>query len=362
MTDARLHLRYLGGIGAVVGLLGTASLTLNLLVDPLWHVGGNRLTGINYLFDERTAKTNLLLKAPERYDCVIFGSSRTTLLDPATIDGHTCFNYAFSLGRGEEYVRFAEYARQHGLAPDLVIVGVDGEEFVERTDGPNIPGFIHRGEKPPGVLESYLSLEAVKLSLQTLAGDSPLARYAGADFTVDLLPGLDASDHRRPAVAETGAPHRLDNLVHLRRLRAVFPRAAFVGYVPPISPIRVAVLEEQSRLHSYLRAIHQASRLFDRFYDFSVPNRITADEGHTHDGSHYAPEVNEAVGAVLNGRRSEALPPTFGLPLHELSNGEHAATFLGAARPYIDAGAVRRRQVEAAEAAPTLSARPGDPG
>src|SRR3546814_13939979 len=119
-----------------------------LLVDPLWYVRGNRLTGVNYLFNERLAKSNLLLQAPRRYDFVIFGSSRATLLDGRLIKDHTCFNYAFSLGQSYEYLQFARFAKQFGLDPSLVIVAIDGENFVQRTDGYNPPAFVRNRRRP----------------------------------------------------------------------------------------------------------------------------------------------------------------------------------------------------------------------
>lgn len=334
----RPHLRYLIGLGAATLILAAATLTLNLLVDPLWYARGNRLTGVNYLFNERLAKSNLFLQRPEAYDCVIFGSSRTTLLNPRRIEGRTCFNYAFSLGQGYEYVQFAEYAKSFGLSPELVIVGVDGEDFTERTDGYNVPAFVAERRPPPGVLESYLSLGTTKLSLRTLFGNSPLSRFSRPDFTVDIVPGIAPGDHRRPAVAETGAPHRLDNLVHYERLRAIFPDATFIGYVPPISPVRVKVLKEEGRFGTYLDAIYQVSRLFDRFYDFSIPNAVTANDAYTHDGSHYRRPVNADIAAILTGRRPADVPSTFGVPLHQLTETQHEAVFRQAAGRYLEHG------------------------
>ncbi|NBB82369.1 MAG: hypothetical protein GVY28_03095, partial [Alphaproteobacteria bacterium] len=70
----RAHRRFLAAIGLTFGGVLAAVLALNLAVDPLWYVGGNRLTGENYAFDERAAKANLLLADAERYDCLILGS------------------------------------------------------------------------------------------------------------------------------------------------------------------------------------------------------------------------------------------------------------------------------------------------
>src|SRR6516225_898321 len=71
---------YLGWLAATVGLILAACFAVNCLVDPLWYLHGNVLTKINYPFNERLAAMIRFLPGLADYDCVIFGTSRASLL------------------------------------------------------------------------------------------------------------------------------------------------------------------------------------------------------------------------------------------------------------------------------------------
>src|SRR5205085_12587520 len=97
---------------ATVTLIVGACFTVNCLVDPLWYLSGNVLTRINYPFNERLSKLNRLLSHLQDYDCVIFGTSRATLLPEDKVAGYRCFNLAFSDGQASEYLAYADYLRR----------------------------------------------------------------------------------------------------------------------------------------------------------------------------------------------------------------------------------------------------------
>ena len=100
-------------------------------MDPLWYFNGNRHEKLNFAFNERLTKTNQFLKKLHDYDCLIFGSSRTTVLNESLIENYRCFNYSFSAGRIGEFNAFASYAEEIGAAPRLILIGVDDFNFVE---------------------------------------------------------------------------------------------------------------------------------------------------------------------------------------------------------------------------------------
>ena len=81
---------YLGWLAATAGLIVAACFVVNCLVDPLWYLKGNVLTGVNYPFNERLATVIRFLPRLKEYDCVIFGTSRGSLLPEEKIDGYRC--------------------------------------------------------------------------------------------------------------------------------------------------------------------------------------------------------------------------------------------------------------------------------
>src|SRR5271170_3701841 len=149
-SSARLR-TYIGWLLASTLVIVAACFAVNCLIDPLWYLRGNILTEINYPFNERLAKLNRFLPRMQDYDCIIFGSSRATLLPQNKIEGYHCFNMAFSDGQAGEYLLYARYLRQRGFAPRIVIVDVKREEFIGPEQAPEVPDFIRTGDAPPSI-------------------------------------------------------------------------------------------------------------------------------------------------------------------------------------------------------------------
>lgn len=324
---------YLGWILATVLGLAAMVLTLNILVDPLWYAGGNRLGEHNFAFNERLSKVNLFLKAPERYDCLIFGSSRTTLLNETLIEHHTCFNFAFSRGAVGEFVAFARYLEELGVRPSLVIVGVDGFNLYDWEPTFTVPDFVREQKAPPSMLVSYLSLDSLVFSLRTLAGRSVLSRYYRPDFTADILDSAPVYTPTRPLsllpISER-PPYSTRNLPYFRTLRDLFPEARVIGYVPPISAWEVEKIYRTNNLDVYLAALPEIAKTIHPLYDFSIPSEVTVETSQTYDGSHFSPRVNRDVAATLNDG-----DPRFSVRVDTMPPEAYAARYRAALRAFL---------------------------
>ncbi|MBE9180811.1 hypothetical protein IQ268_19815 [Oculatella sp. LEGE 06141] len=287
---------------------------INWMVDPLWYSHGNRITGQNFSFNERISKTNLLLQSKdEGYDCLIFGSSRVTLLKESSFKSRHCFNYSFSAGKIEEFVEYAKLAKVQGINPETVYVGVDSFNFSqkpvsEKTTVVDIkPGFI-----------AYLSLDVLIFSVKTLLGFSPDPRYYNQHFESEVIDDLPQFDPTFFNNQTEGLCDR-SKVAKYKELKAIFPDAEFVGYVPPVSAWNV-VNEVYSRdlTDCTLQAFYQISRIYDEMYDFSIPSTTTAQIGNTYDGSHFYPHVQAQVSLVLQGKNTG-----FGIELDDYSLAEY---------------------------------------
>lgn len=299
-----------------VGLVG-AVFVFNSLLDPLWHFGGNRLTGKNYAFDERTAKINRFLQTPDAFDCVIFGSSRATLMPEDAFAPYRCVNLAFSSGQVDEFVAYAQYLKKRGFSPRLLVVGVDG--FVLRkghTDPVTIPGFITAFSSPPNVFMDYLSLGSLALSWRAFRNNEDAPRYYNTAFQGIVAPhaprfrpehSLEAEGLRR---AQPIAPERFvpDKARDYAKLIAVFPQARVLGYVPPISAWHTERMAAQDALTSYTQTLHAVAAHFPVFIDFSIPSPLTWRTANTYDGSHYRPAVNAQMARdLLTGKSADGI-------------------------------------------------------
>ncbi len=309
-SDTRAFKRYITLAGLAWAGVYFLVFALNCLVDPLWYFQGNRLTDRNFAFNERLSKLNQLLRAPDQYDCLIFGSSRATLLPASAFEGFRCFNLSFSGGQVEDFLAFAEYLRHVGMRPRLIIVGVDGFNFQSSgRDAPNIPDFVLTKQPPAPFLKTYLSMDSLRMSLLTLRDKSPMPRYYDNRFEAriraDAPPfrprkSLEAEGRRRADAQERATRgYRSDNARLYEKLVSLFPESRAIGYVPPISAWHISKMEMNGVLEGYMAAIYRSAQAFPVFIDFSAPSYITARTDVTYDGSHYHPSVNRQIAAAL---------------------------------------------------------------
>ena len=295
-------------LAATVGLIAAGCFTINCLVDPLWYLRGNVLTGINYPFNERLAEIIRLLPRLQDYDCLILGTSRASLLPEEKIQGYRCYNLSISDGQAPEYLLYAKYLRERGFAPRLVIVDVKRAEFLGPEQTVEVPDFVRDGAGPPSIFASYLSLDALDFSIRTLRGDAPHHRYYDPDFRAQLE--VRSKRHRYdPKGPIEPQPEPFD--VHAERaaayieVRRQFPMARAIGYIPPESAWRIAAFSLTGQLDAYLAAIGQVAAAYDEFLDFSIPSALTEGKEGTYDGSHYARALNARVLAGLMADQSD---------------------------------------------------------
>jgi hypothetical protein len=312
-------------------------LAFNITVDPLWYGNGNQVTGYNYGFDERLSKTLRFLKAPAKYDCVFFGSSRGTVLDVSRIQNAHCFNYAIPGAILSEMSAFARYVRAKAPPPKEVVIGIDNFEF-GTVDMPNeTPSYVSGLAEPPSRLSRYLSAMSVK----ALLGDGEANRLYSSSF-VNEPPSPDGSyDPKKDLLLPPTALPYGEVMLHgygpfvpakaaaLDVFRKIFPASTIVGYATPVSSYQIVRELRNGHLDAYLDAIYDASLRFDRFIDFSIPSYVTENPLNTRDGSHFSAEVNAEIAEALGGAT-----PRFGILVTGLGREAYKAAFLAAAAAF----------------------------
>ena len=340
----RVTRRYAAVLLGITGVVLVAILAVNLVFDPMWFLGGSRF-GVNYAFNERISKTNLLLDAPEAYDCIIFGSSRTTLLDANAIEGHRCFNYAVSQATDADLDAQLRYLKP--LLPELALLIVGVDSYLLARDDPGlangVPHFMRTLQRPPDLFSTYLSLDALDFSWRTLRRTPPNARYYDERFVVGVVEG--AGPYEPSPEIEIGAPRKrterfdqfpagpfsVERAAVYDRVRAAYPDARSVGYVPPVTAHYAARVHFAGHLDSLLAATAAAARRFDAFYDFSVPSPLTEDAANTYDGGHFYPAANDRVAAVLSG----AGEPELAMAVHTLDAQAYRAAYTRRVESYV---------------------------
>jgi hypothetical protein len=337
--------RYVAVVFATGAAILASMLAVNLLVDPLWYLNGNVLTGMNFQYNERHSKAYRFLRDPDRYDCLIFGSSTGSLLNENKINGYDCFNFSFSHATAKEYVTYARFARRHLKQVRLVIVSADAYSLLDKEIADRSPGFVREeGREPPSMWRAYLSRTTLRFSIDTLRDIHKKGIYYRDDFTAAVHPDSPSyepedtlSDDFERRFGHKATDRFSERHIALyREIRGLFPEAQFVGVSPPIAAHYVGFLRLAHTLHDLLEAKYALSRVFDRYYDFSLPSPVTKDPSNTYDGEHFALPWNDHVIAIVNGRADD-----FGVPVHALSLASYRTLFLALIDDFIAEARIR---------------------
>lgn len=285
-------------------LLGSVA-GVNWLIDPLWYSHGNILTSKNFAFNERITKTNLFLRTnnQEKYDCIIFGSSRVTPLRASELDNHNCFNYALKGAEIPDFVSYANFLQEQGVDPKIVYIGVDGLNFVEKERKEQIPVSID-SLKTPSFLQAYFSSDVLLFSAMTLLGISPdPGSYYDQNFEpVDFPnPPVYQGEFYEPGSLQKCDLTSVETFISLQKF---FPNAKFIAYVPPRSAWSM-INDTYGRglTDCELSSFYKLSQSYDAMYDFSIPSEITKNPSNTFDGSHYSVTVNNRIAKILQGKK-----------------------------------------------------------
>ena len=307
--------------GIITSILLGSVVAINWAIDPLWYRHGNILTGKNFTFNERITKTNLFLRTKDKanYNCIILGSSRVTALRASNFERDRCFNYALKGGEIPDFINYAESLKKEGVDPEIVYIGVDGLNFVEKERKKQEPLNLDTlTTKSP--IEAYLSADVLLFSVMTLLGISPdPGNYYDRNFEpVDFAhPPVYTPDFYKPA-----SPQRCDlsAVETFASLRNIFPNAKFVGYVPPRSAWSM-INDTYGRdlMDCYLIGFYELSKSYHEMYDFSAPSKITKDPSNTFDGSHYSVTVNNKIAEILQGKKEGE----FGIKVDKYSFDEY---------------------------------------
>jgi hypothetical protein len=225
---------------------------------------------------------------------------------------------------------YAEFVKRQGLDPKTIYVGVDEFNFLEEFDYQS-----RRIEEvaTSSLFNAYFVNGALLFSTKTLLGMSPNeATYYDENFEMQrienpraYIPNLD------DPVPDNFVTCNLSKVQLYQELRAQFPEAKVIAYVPPRSAWKVvSETYEPGFLDCVLEGFHAVAQSYDAFYDFTIPSAITTDPQYTYDGSHYYPEITDEIATFLQGQ-----PLDFGIEVSELSMEGYSAIYKRSVQDFI---------------------------
>jgi hypothetical protein len=315
-------LKYFGiGFAFILGI----TFTVNYLFDPLWYFGGNKIQNHNYAFNERLSKLNLLKE--DDYNCLIFGSSRTTFLKASQLSNANCFNMAFSGGTIDEFIDFAELIKSSfDFKIDYLIVGVDVINFFKRTK----PKKFNKAKLPPNFLITYLSIDSLIFSKRLFFEQTGLPRIYNSDFEITVinkLPKFNTSGSLPGSIKGIFDKNIIDKYIELNN---ILNPVKTIYYVPPLSAWHIEDAYRNELLEDYTSAIYSFTENDLNIVDYSSISETTLEPSNTYDGHHYLPRISALIGNDLNEILINIKPANdkFGLQVNNYSYEQYLEDYL----------------------------------
>ncbi|CAA7622626.1 hypothetical protein MTBLM5_50047 [Magnetospirillum sp. LM-5] len=290
---------------SVTAAVCAAAAVLTAVVDPFGRLG--RAPWGLYASTERDAKPHLARLG--RHDALIIGSSKTAIIDPATLPASWRFlNASFASAVPEEIADFLDsYAGQ----TRLVLIGLDFYMMNEQGFPASRGAFAARGGQ--AVASYLLSGSAAIASLDTLwravvKGEPPgVAVPAGNRVKADDAPGAQIDD--RATLAMLRARHyrnvryaewrlaRLAETVERLQARGVTVKV----FINPLTPVIYHLLQSLPAWQDFLRFRADVARYFPGSKDLSWSDLSDRNGFYAADPFHYKPEVGRRLVAAVLG-------------------------------------------------------------
>lgn len=297
----------------VVFFLLTFVFSINYAVDPLWYRNTDTVLSQNLASNERYMKSIHYARNSDQYDCVIFGSSRSSLLNEKEIKPFRCFNFSFSNGHVKEFLEIANYISASGAKIKLMIVSIDEVSFLREFDNPGkeLPSFLDNFSRP-NIIEHYLTWDVLKTSLKTILGRHNLPRYylrtTKSNFSAGVL--LNVTPYiPETTVGYSGSFYELGQQnVHLyTKLFSMFPEAHKIPLVLPMHTEELSKLKANSNFSEFANGLAQIPfRTNTKLLDFLEHPDLSTSKLYTYDGFHYFPEALSVVTETINNELRDA--------------------------------------------------------
>lgn len=290
----------------IIFYLGGAGL-FNYLIDP-YGVFFHK-THFHQEPNQSYIKTRHILQHPEKYDGLIFGSSRVGRFDPTVIQEGKFYNMTYSQGLPANHLAILQLLSTRDIFPKKIIIGL--EEFSYRLD-PKVhlqepsrkPHHLVTQESKLRFLQFYLTMTPTQRRIKNALSGSAL--FFGYDFSTTGMPIIpkavdkaidnDPQNHNaKPVFLQTPSYqgmrleetlYEISSLVQL----AKHHNAEIVFFIHPL------------HLWAYLGMDHQVFDTFllrlsaiSNFYDFSGIHTISTNNLNYYENIHYRKHVADAI-------------------------------------------------------------------
>lgn len=299
------------------------SVVLSAVIDPynVYHWKNVRDNGVepnkNYI------KMKYILDNPEKYDSLLFGSSRVGAIHVEKIEGERCYNMSYAYGTPSEHLANIRMLFSEGIYPKKIYVGVDSLSYTEDVNAHKKNAALSSYEylkNPLHFIEIYSNLSLVMESIpETIEHqkneeyNSILYEY-GWWFPYDQKGGINWETDDFPII---GAHSRMDETLQEICEIVTLCKENNVELIIFTNPM-YKTTHDASVDADYLIFLKRLAGITD-YYNFSGLNDITTDKDNYLDTSHYNAYIGDMILECINNGNCEAtlLEQGFGMYVTE---------------------------------------------
>lgn len=302
--------RFLIKIAAFILVLAVIFLPITIAVDPynVFHYANPRSNGVEP--NKNFIKTKYILNNQDKFDSLVFGSSRAGFFHVDMLPDGTYYDMASSEALPAEHVRTLKILIKNGFTPKNVIVMVDDIScFVDPATHENV---LYRVPYPEDDLFSQISFYLRYCDLLTTFESMDVIlnhQNTDLDYTerfrttgtenLNIAPEFDGTMDGAPAVGYWADYYSLRTEEAIADMQELINlcKENNINLKIVTNPLYYLTYEKAVE-NGYLDFLEELSKITD-FYNFSSISSVTTTNGCYYETSHFTPQVGIwMIGAI----------------------------------------------------------------
>ncbi|MDD2888471.1 MAG: hypothetical protein PHY66_11785 [Aliarcobacter sp.] len=284
--------------------------SFNYLLDPLWSFNNFYFTKYKNSYNERVLKTNYLVYSKVKFDGILLGSSRSSLIDThRKFEEYQIFNYSCASLQISEYEGFINNAKQinHNKLP-IVILGLDFFTYLNGSKLENNPEKYYEDNKDFFYrFKNLISYDSFKKAKKNLRISDELISERVYDSNYNVFISKNSEENNKKNIEESVPKFvkefylkesSIENFsLKLKELKEKFPDTRFVIFTTPITKELFSKIIENKKLYElYENWIKDVVGVFGEVNHFMFINDIsTQSSKNFYDGHHTYPFVGDII-------------------------------------------------------------------
>lgn len=280
----------------IISILATISLTLLAIMGLNYYVDSYWSFNHSHIFEEyqrgnreRQQKSNALFFRDQKYNTVIFGSSRTAYMDQNTWDD-TTFNYAASDMQPSEYKPYLDFAINEAKQPiKRVIIGLDffgGLEYASPVSSQS-DSILSIISSPLYRYKLLLSRDALDYSIKNIKYyfTQPTQKYNSENIKISQR-NINVTEEEYLKSIQGGLegyvrdrysyPYDMTYKETIQNLINSYPDIEFIVFTTPVSKVHFNTIQSSNLYTLYERWIEESVEVFTKVHHFMYLNELTS--------------------------------------------------------------------------------------